>query len=680
MSPATRLLDGWEKLAMQAGRLKPFRWNLHHQLARQFAPIRTTTRELDAVMIEVEARFLEISNLVESTTTTAQELVLNGEGLIALALGQGGGQIIIEATTDHIWHAIEFVERNAVGSDTLIQQLVEADEQIGRTLAAEQALARTLAPLTYVQTLFRVESAGLPAEVQVMFQALAAEIERVRQRVESEFREKFRLIREIKAILDQSIDQLSIRQAHAKRAVAELRDHLKSSLVQMKVAYEAYRDRNTHLNGVSTAIAAETGRMVMSLQFFDAFTQKLQHGRKILEEMENGIATLPPQRGEACRRLRFLQQAGQVCGAQVESMKVELSRSGKDLEAGLHAILEQMKSLDGDCLALRDLDDVTTGVDGAVQILLDSLVDVQRLVREAESFALDAYQAIQPIGGKTTSFTSFIRTLSFEIQLIGLNAELQSAQVGHGTGLEVLSAQMSAISRETSQLSTGLALELDTLTAGLEVIVDAFRKQQDDNVSYNKTLAHEAKTASTGLHDYRDSSLKVLQQLGDLLPRLEEQIHTAKEQVNFVTLTHEPLTKLQTAVAELAVAAQSAADRSGLPVETTGLTDHFFQFYTMKAESEVHRQALGQTAPTAAEQSVVKGDGAVDLFGFDVPVPGGNSANGDVELFGFDEPAVTAPARASVLPPEVELWLDPPAGNAEPNRASSVPGQRDAAN
>jgi len=406
--------------------------------------------------------------------------------------------------------------------------------------------------------------------------------------------------------------------------------------------------------------------VVMSLQFYDAFTQKLQHTQRILAEMKTRGGSIPKQREAACQTLRFLQQSGLVCCAQIDEMTSGLRAAGVTVNSGIQGIVTQMTALDKNCITLSDIDNVSSGVNGAVQILLDSLKDVQRLVGDAAHFATESHATIEPIGGKTTNFTRFIDNLSFEIQLIGLNAEVQSTHIGKGTGLEVLSAQTSAISRETTELSVKLAAHLDGLTAGLSDIVIAFQEIRERSTAFNQSLSANTMTAEAALHCYRDRSLQVLLKIGEILPELKRQTQTALAQADFVTLANGPLMSLQATISELTVTATSAADRTGVQVETTGLTDHFLKFYTMSTEVDAHRKALGQAILAAPPSAAASGD--IDLFGPETSAP----AVGDIELFGFDEPA---PAAAVVTPPgaEVDLWLDePPPACPEPSTAATI--------
>ena len=661
------------KITARWARLLPYSRRVRRNLPAHFATVRAAAGAVEDAMQDVEQRFLNVSQTLEATNNLSRDVVEHCEALISLALGQGGGEIMIDTAAEHIWAAIEFVEREDRRMADLIGQLTESYQQIELTLEMEQTLGRTIAPLNYVQTLFRVESAGLPVEVQDMFSALVRDMERIRQRVEGGFREKFELIRQIQSILATAVTHLTAEEARVRETITGLREHMTQSLAAMKNSYEKNRDRDTRLIDVSRAVSSATGQIVMALQSQDIISQKFQHIRAVLAEMEASYADLPPARAATCRSLRFIEQSGQVATAQLGAMKEELTKAGQAIGGGLRQIIRHMESLDGDCLALRDLDTVTTGVDGAVQILLDSLGNVRRLVRTAGSHATEAHRTIEPIGGMTTNFTSFMRELSLEIQLIGLNAEVQATHVGHGTGLEVLSANTSAISRETSRLSEQLAQQLDTLTAGLGRVVEVFREIRDENQKFSLTLDVDISADEHSLHDYRDSALKVLLHLAEQLPKLTAHTQSAKEESDFSAATTGQVAALEGALAGLIVAAGEAAESTGVEVKTQGLTDRFISSYTMRSQIETHHDAVGAAPGPAAATTVATGE--IDLFVDDppaaAPVPG--SPPGDLTLFAENSPVPeTNPATGT----EADLWLEQvgPAGPVDQHKPASSGG------
>jgi hypothetical protein len=638
-------------------RLWPAARRVRRTLPPHFTHVLAASGDLSAAMKEIEERFLVVGATLETTTALSRDLVEHCEALIALALGQGGGEIIVDGTAQHIWQAIEFVEQTDARVHALVDRLKLADQEITRTLGTERNLETTLAPLKFIQTLFRVESAGLPDEVQEMFQALGRDIDSIRIRVETGFREKLQLLREIQTILRRAVTHLLAEQQRARQTVADLRSHMTASLGGMKATYEKNRDRDTRLVDVSQSVNATTSKLVMGLQFQDILNQKLQHTHSILQEMERSFAALPADRTGACRHLRYIEQSGRIAAAQLGAMHDELIDARAAIGGSLEDIIRSMETLDRDCMGLQDLDAVTTGVDGAIQILLESLADARRLVQAAETHSTEAHKLIEPIGGMTTNFTAFMRDLSLEIRLIGLNAEVQAAHVGAGTGLEVLSAQTSAISRETSHLSLSLATQLDALTSGLDECVGRFSDICSEVRAYGATIGAESASDEANLHDYRDSSLEVLHHISEQLPKLEASTRTAHQQADFATTAAARMVTLKTAIESLVAVAKTAADSTGLEVDITDLTDRFMEKYTMRSQVDIHREALGGQPVAPA----------------DTPAPA-PAALGEVELFG-DEPPAAPPVTAPAPDANIDLW-DEPAATPDAAAADFAPAQK----
>ena len=613
---------------------------------------RLKAREADLLgqLDEVETRFIGISNAIESTSTTSKGLVEHGEALIAMAVGRGGGQALLEKTAGEIWQGIRFVEGNNNETQELIGRLTKASTGIGAMMESEMQLNRTLGPLTYVQSMFKVESSGLPQELKTMFLALARDIEGVHHRVQNEFSERFLLIREISKKLTQSVESLGAREASARSDLAAVSSQLGASLRRMTEGFDKNKDRDSHLAHVSQSVARETGQVVISLQFHDIFLQKLHHTRTILTEVADRLGNPSMSREDEGKSLRFSEQACLIAAAHLDHIGTEFSRAGQSLLSSLDEIMRHLRDLSSDCVALRDLDEVTTGVDGAVQILLESIGEVQRLVLGTEAFARESFEAIEPVGAKTDTFTHFIRNLAFEIQIVGLNAEVQSAHTGRGTGLEILSARTSAISRETSELSAQIAAGVDSATHELSSIVSTFRQIREASLHFNSNFNLDASRATAGLHAYRDGALRVLQSIGELLPCLEERLIAARKQADIAALVSTPLKDLQIAAADLAATSRTAAEAMGAPEGTCELTDHLLAIYTMAAEGEVHRRAVRSSA-----REIATPHGGVA----DPSQPTPSPSLHDVELFADSHAAPTPFTHQSPTPAEPDLWFDP---------------------
>lgn len=606
---------------------------VHAALQPHFSAVEQCDTTLADAIRKVEERFLEVGALLEQVTTTERDLLAQGDAFIRLTTGQDA-ESPVDSAGRHISDAIQFIERHERSMHGLAQHLESVQLLIARTLAAEQTLTRTLDPLKNVQTLFRVETARLPVETQEMFLALVAEIDRIRSRIEGVFREKFETIRTIRTILVQAIRRLADEQQRDERAVVIRREQMEQSLATVRAGIQQSLDCARFFTEVSGSISAETGRVVMSLQAQDMIAQKLQHANTALSEMAANHTTLRSSSKEDMgQSLHFIAKAGCVVGAQLDAMQSELTGAGQAIEAGCHQIGRHLDKLKSECRLLQQSrGGGALDISATVQVLLDSLADTRRLVDETGHHAEAAHQAIQPIGGTATNFTEFIREFSLEIHLIGLNAEIQATHVGAGTGLVVLSACASEISRETSQLSLSLSTELDGLSRELEQVVGAFRTIRDENAAYLRTLSEVGSTHEAALQAYRTTALQMQERIQVLLPQLQEQTALILNLAGLGDLATTPIRALHEAVSALETAAQSAASRFAAgPVGASERLEQLVSRYTMRSEVNVHREALENVAQ-------------------------------DIRPKASDDPARTPTpetASASSLP-EVDLWLDAP--------------------
>ena len=654
MTPA----NFWPLLATRCRNLHPGA-RRRNRLAAPLAAVDVASAELDRAMQAVEAGFLEIGSILETTIQIEQNLVAQSRRMVGLAEGPEGGTAIIEQAAAHIWRGIEFAENSDQQVVAFIERLSETSRQIQITLPAQQALTEALTPLKYIQILFRVESALLPPEVQTTFLALNAEISRICERVETGFQEKFALIASIGTRLEEANSSLSLRQIATRRQLDALRQKLETSIGSVKADYAKNQARDIRLEAVVPKVKRDTGAVVMSLQAQDMLNQKLQHLHTVLREMTAAHRTMPTDLAGGGRCLRFIEQSGRLVTAQLDVMKSELATAGTQVGGGLAKIIEAMSGLNQDFGVEQSTQAETITIDGGIQNLIEALENVGTLIRASHQLVSETHRTIEPIRGLSTHFTSFMRDLTLDIHLIGLNAEVQSAHVARGTGLEVVSARATEVSLTTCRLSEQLATDIDRITQGLGELIDSFGQIREQTATFVGELTEETKGDADRLHRYRDQVVDVLLQIGEQLPLLETQINTAVSHADFSAAAVVQLEALRTAVGELQTTATATADAAGVSTDTTGLLDQFLKGYTMQSQVDVHQRALGLAPALAA---VAVGAGAV-TSGTDAT--SGAAASGEIDLFGFDDlgPAPDAPATAAAAPVaagDIDLWGDDP--------------------
>ena len=696
------------------------RWR--NRLTTPFAEIASASAEVDRAMQGVEAGFLQIGSILETTIQIEQSLVTQSRRMLALAEGPEGGTAIIELAAATIWRGIEFAESSDQQVVEFIERLAATSQKIRETLPAQQSLTDALTPLKYVQILFRVESASLPAEVQSTFLALNTEISRICERVESGFKEKFEIIANIGLSLDSAATSLRLRQSATRQQVIALRAQLEASIGSVKANYAKNQARDGRMESVVPQVKRETGCVVMSLQAQDMLNQKLQHLNSILREMHAAHGAMTHDRTSGGRTLRFVEHASRLVTAQLGVMKTELATAGNQVGGGLSKIIDAMSGINQDFGAAQSqhVSDIT--IDGGIQNLIEALENVGKLIRASNELVTETHRTIEPIRGMSTQFTSFMRELTLDIHLIGLNAEVQSAHVAQGTGLEVVSARATEVSLTTCRLSEQLAADIDRITRGLGELIDAFGAVREKTEVFVVQLTDETRADEDRLHHYRDQVIDVLMQISEQLPLLEAQIGTAMSHADFSGAAVAQIEALHAAVLTLQTTAATTADEAGVASDTTGLLDQFLKGYTMQSQVDVHNRSLGTgaavlgtAAATVASAGAASGataggasgasdgaSGAVDLFGFDDLPPAGSAGAGsvtaatpvgEIDLWGDDPlPVETAPVPSSAPAPrdakpateataaaamDVELWGDDPVAEQVP--AADQSPQRNAA-
>lgn len=655
-----------------------------NRLTKPFAEIASASAEVDRAMQGVEAGFLQIGSILETTIQIEQSLVTQSRRMLALAEGPEGGTAIIEQAAATIWRGIEFAESSDQQVVEFIERLAATSQKIRETLPAQQSLTDALTPLKYVQILFRVESASLPAEVQSTFLALNTEISRICERVESGFKEKFEIIANIGQSLDSAASSLRLRQSATRQQLIALRAQLEESIGSVKADYAKNQARDGRMEAIVPQVKRETGCVVMSLQAQDMLNQKLQHLNSILREMHAAHGAMTHDRTSGGRTLRFIEQASRLVTAQLDVMKTELATAGNHVGGGLGKIIEAMSGLSRDFGVEQSQQASKITIDGGIQNLIEALENVGNLLRASNELVTETHRTIAPIRGMSTQFTSFMRELTLDIHLIGLNAEVQSAHVAQGTGLEVVSARATEVSLTTCRLSEQLAADIDRITRGLGELIEAFGAVHEKAEVFVGRLTEETRADEDRLHHYRDQIIDVLLQISEQLPLLEAQIATAMSHADFSGAAVAQIEALHAAVLTLQTTAATTADEAGVSSDTTGLLDQFLKGYTMQSQVDVHNRSLGTGAAVlgAAAATVATAGAAIGA------AAGGTSgasdgASGDVDLFGFDDLPPTASAGAGSVAAatpvgEIDLWGDDPLPVETAPVPSSEPAPRDA--
>lgn len=557
-----------------------------------FNRLREAAGALQDAEAGLEAQFLNIGAGLERMAGFGHEFVRQVEKLVGLATGK-------ECDNATFLNPVRLVERSTVvleecqrRTDALVGHLRSYHAQIGSLLGTESALRRTMLPLRFVQVLFKVECAPLSPEIQQLFGTLTDEIEHLQGQMREIFGTNFKQLEQTQKALEEVILQLERQECSLRAAIAAHKSRIGETLASLRRELSSNQQREVQLNDLSQAVAREVEQVVMSLQFQDIVHQKLQH---VLAELPRGEAGFSEASRSGSvqgfnRPMNYLWHSCRLQDGQLKSAREELVRAEAGIQRGIGSVLANLRELDSRCLSLEEFQLLTTSTDGMVQVLIETMEQVRKLMRESVSCTATAYEMLRPLGGLASNLTVITRELAARIHVFGLNAQVQAAQVGQqdrGAELAILSQRTSEICGETNRISELAAHQLDGLAAGLASCVQEFGELRSEVAAQEAALSLESLAEEKSLHAFRDGGLQTLCAIGTSLDGIRDEAHLTLDRVRFSDFCQTILPALQAPLRALAAAAERWLDTRGDKLHAADLIGSLKDDYTMASEREV---------------------------------------------------------------------------------------------
>jgi hypothetical protein len=582
------------------------------------ARLRTSVNEVDAmskglheVSARLEEKFLNTTQLLMELDTQGNLFVKRAEKLVNVATGRSGGSEVFFEAMHVVEPPLAFLTDSHLKLKALLDRLRQDSIGITTLIQGREELQRTMAPLKYIQTSFRIESAPLGPEVQAMFTALTQEIEKLHTQVCEIFATKYEELTQIERTIAEVIERLQIQTDEVWKNIAREKVQIDSTLSQLQRELLDNQKRESSIAGLSKELSQDIQKVVTGLQFQDILAQRLQHTIKAL-------AQIPTQFDGSDAGVAMLEQACRIESGQVKSVRADLAGAENSVKNGIHDVIRRITEADEKCVSLKEFEHLTASANGMVQVLLDVLGTLQKQINTTVSGCASAFEILKPIGGTASDLTQVVHELSQRIHLIGLNAQVQAAQVEDGMGLEVLSARTSEISRDTNRISEEMARQLDQLVAGLNESLQQLEKLHTAASAQQKVLLDQGAECEKQLHAMRDDALSALVDIHNLLGNIRQQGEEVAVTATYIEVADASLEELQKKLS--AVAAQAAEQVFFRTGGTHSVVSNLKHDYTMASERRVYEAALkGHDADVAA--SIPAADESMEVELFDAPEP-----------------------------------------------------------
>ena len=611
MTPETVLRSVGGTLSPWLERFARQRYLARITLGQACAELGAQRTEIQALAAELESRFGEFATLLTDLSENCRRTLKDSESLLELASGRGDAGNVLDESVRRLNEPLAFLDNVSRGTGRMIDRLEQARQTMGRVLAYESEILTTVAPLQIIQTLFRIESAHLNADVQNAFVALTTEIATLQVRVKEGIHNQFRGLEAARLALAEANAVLSFEQETQARAIAVRRSGLTDAMHRLRAELDSNRDREVGLTRVSRSLSREVDRAIVVLQSQDIVNQKLQHVEEALAELQSAgdqlAASGREDRGHAAGKLFHV---ASLQARQMQHASAEIRKAGTEAAQAVSVILDRMSQLDENCLLLREFREVTVAVTGMVQVLLDTTAEVAGLVDGAAGSAARCCECIHPVAALTLDLGATLDLLGDQIRILGLNAQIQAVKTGSGTGLEVLAARTADISAEMVAANGRMSGEFRNLREHIDEDREALEAWLRSADHFRGELRGSTADSEQRLHGLRDRVLSLLTEVGNSVEggkQIGNRMSSVLEldRVADVVASHEQhLTTIQNEAGRLLSAEE---------LHNAAHTEHLQARYTMASERKVHAAHSRASAP-ASRLAEADDAGAVELF------------------------------------------------------------------
>ena len=604
-------------------------WVWGRALRRRSGELARQRAALGAHAAVVERAFVTTGAALNQQTVLTGSLVEQGRRLAAFTAA---------STTDNpVRRAIAFVEETLRTLDALQQEcnaltegLRNQQHEIVRLQTHAAMLDRAIAPLRIVDTLFRIEAATLPVEMQTAFAALTHDIAELDGRVRQTFAKHFEALGVTSTAIDNVLRHLERKRAEHDEAAAAQRAALRESLATLEGNIARLRRQEEGIAAAVAEIDRDSNGIVVALQYQDIMRQKLEHVVSALELLEQRVAN-----GTA--RVAFVGHAACLQAGQLVAVQADLETALGQINSGLERIVDRLREVEDAFLGRHDRADVSADA----RLVIDTIAAILPILLQAVEGAAEngrvASNAVQAYGDVAADIGTTVGELTWGIRLIALNAQVQAAQVDRCDGLEVLARHTYVVSDETAELAEALGRDLARLNAQLRVGIQQTKAFSEHTLQVRNAFDSGAQGVRRDLGAQRETVVIALDEFGPLLRQTREHAARLLDRGELGAVHPESLAGFQLELERLATWCGEHGGNDDQDASVRAAIDSMGAKYTMQSERVVHRRVLDgrdATRSEAFDSTLVETPNSPPAS-VSVPVAtvGSRDLGGNVELF-----------------------------------------------
>lgn len=525
----------------------------------------------------LESAFLELGQCLEPLSDQMTRLLDARQQLADLASGRIEGKALFEEAVEFLHRPLSHIDDLNSKHTELLELLSRCEERTGAMLRFQQEIRDILAPLSYVEVLFKVESASLGRDDSDTFFAVSDEIARMRHRVDETFEANYESLLKAHKTLAQVHRRQSREFVNHSELIASKRMGIDQSIGRLDDALSRNSHFDFHTKTLSDRLAERIGELVSALQMQDIVKQKCDH-------IMAGLSSLRSHQGMTPRMV-------DLAVNQLESVRKDVSNSSSTIGQGLDGVIEQALEIERFCMCQDGFDGMIASADGMVQILLDALSETEGIIEVTNSLITESHEAAAPAREVVLNISAALVELSINMRLIAINAQIRSAQVAEGTGLSTLAAHTAEISNSITRIGEKVAVDIDELRSDMKRMFELFDEFERAGQQHAELLDSESDTVKARLHRLRDRTLDVFNSIGEVVSAVQTASNMARGHVSRVPESSGDLSRAQDILERLKVHLGSS-DSGKLSKRELEHMARQADRYSMSSERQIHDRTM----------------------------------------------------------------------------------------
>jgi len=542
---------------------------------------------------DVSSCFLEVGNSMRAQAMHGLSLMQTGNRVLELSRVLDDFEHPVPVSVSLIREAYKLVEETGEEIAGIVELLEKSQGQLNKLKVEVEELVTTLEPLKSIQTLFRIEAANLPENLQSVFHSVITEIARLNHDADNYLRKQGEMVSESQAGVSNAATALSNANEKQKEQIISKKQQVEQLLSEMKEVVDAKRRQDEHMvQGIGEIERISSGAIV-NLQYEDITKQRIDHVRKSFDELDVEWTSL----GNAVLVGR-LAKAGLICrleSQQLSSIEVDIVEASDKVNACLKSIKESIQEMNitnrGDHAG--KLDSTTEELIG---FLKSSLDEVGGFVDATTARVEESIKSLEVFEGLSLNITRQMEELAMDIQLIGLNSKVQAVHAG-SPGLEVLSGATHEIARETSRVTASVNRRLEIVVKEINFLVEEARRKGEHMREFAEGFVRRRDDSKYGLDNYASELLSCLASIENEVVEMGDQVINCHGCSQLQDLDFKRLGRLRLYLDELGNECEAYCADIELPKGVEEEMDVIKSRYTMDSERMVFDQlAVGSEA------------------------------------------------------------------------------------